>query len=164
MVPDRCLEPAIFYYQADAHPTELLGPAYDNVPFNTWIISSPHQLYIVQSGLNLHCRLLEPDHSAWQDVRCRFYLSVLGLQVLKEHFLAKCTSNHCWQDWHFFDLVFVVGVKYRVKIMFPPNNFWRDALIALEVCRMVYHYSPEVKFDFGNHAKKKKKRTDYTPF
>ena len=41
----------------------------------------------------------------------------------------------------------------KVKILFPLNNFWRDALISLEVCRMVYHYSIEVKFDFGNHSK-----------
>ena len=51
----------------------------------------------------------------------------------------------------FFDLVFVVEVKYKVKILFPFNNFWRDALISFEVCRMVYHYSIEFKFDFGNH-------------
>ena len=38
--------------------------------------------------------------------------------------------------WPFFDLVFVVGVKYKVKILFPLNNFWRDALISFKVCRM----------------------------
>ena len=26
--------------------------------------------------------------------------------------------------WPFYDSVFVVGVKYRVKILFPLNNFW----------------------------------------
>ena len=36
--------------------------------------------------------------------------------------------------WPFFDLVFVVGVKYKVKILFPLNSFWRDALISFEVC------------------------------
>ena len=33
----------------------------------------------------------------------------------------------------FLDLVFVVGIKYKVKILFPFNNFWRDALILFEV-------------------------------
>ena len=36
--------------------------------------------------------------------------------------------------WPFFDLVFVVGLKYKVKILFPLNNFWRDALISFKVC------------------------------
>ena len=49
--------------------------------------------------------------------------------------------------------LFVVGVKYKVKILCPLNNFWRDALTLFEVCRMVYHYSIEVQFDFGNHPK-----------
>ena len=30
--------------------------------------------------------------------------------------------------WPIFDLVFVVGVKYKVKILFPLNHFRRDAL------------------------------------
>ena len=55
--------------------------------------------------------------------------------------------------WPFFNLVFVVRVKYKVKILFSLSNFWRDALISLEVYRMVYHYSIEVKFEFGNHPK-----------
>ena len=29
-----------------------------------------------------------------------------------------------------FDLVFVVGVKYKVKILFSLDNFCRDALIS----------------------------------
>ena len=37
-----------------------------------------------------------------------------------------------------FGLVFVVGVKYRVKILFPLNNFY---------------YSIMVRFDFVNHLK-----------
>ena len=36
--------------------------------------------------------------------------------------------------WPFFDIVFVVGVKYKVKILFPLNNFWKDALLTFEVC------------------------------
>ena len=36
--------------------------------------------------------------------------------------------------WPFFNLVFVVGVKYKIKILFPLNNFWRDALISFKVC------------------------------
>ena len=36
--------------------------------------------------------------------------------------------------WPFFDLDFVVGVKYKVKILFNLNNVWRDALISFEVC------------------------------
>ena len=36
--------------------------------------------------------------------------------------------------WPFFDLVFVVGVKYKEKILFPINNFWRHALISFKVC------------------------------
>ena len=36
--------------------------------------------------------------------------------------------------WPFFNLFFIVGVKYKVKILFPLNNFWRDALISFEVC------------------------------
>ena len=56
--------------------------------------------------------------------------------------------------WPFFDLLCVVGVKYMVKILFPLNNLWRYALISFEVCRMVYHYTIEVKFDFGNNPKK----------
>ena len=36
--------------------------------------------------------------------------------------------------WPFFDLFFVVWVKYKVKILFPLNNFWRNALISFEVC------------------------------
>ena len=55
--------------------------------------------------------------------------------------------------WSFLDLFFVVGVKYKVKILFSLNNFGRDALISFEVCRMLYHYSIEVKFDFGNYPK-----------
>ena len=31
-------------------------------------------------------------------------------------------QNFC-QVMAFFDLVFVVGVKYKVKILFPINNF-----------------------------------------
>ena len=54
--------------------------------------------------------------------------------------------------WPFFDLVFFVfGAKYKVNILFALNNFWRDAVITFEVCRIVYRYSKEVKFDFGNH-------------
>ena len=55
--------------------------------------------------------------------------------------------------WPFFDLFFVVGVKYKIKILCPLNNSWRDVLIPFKVCRMVYHYSIEVKFDFGNYPK-----------
>ena len=29
--------------------------------------------------------------------------------------------------WPFFNLVFCVGVKHKVKILLPLNNFWRDA-------------------------------------
>ena len=36
--------------------------------------------------------------------------------------------------WPFFDLVFVVGIKYKVKILFLLNHFWRDALISFKVC------------------------------
>ena len=49
--------------------------------------------------------------------------------------------------------IVIVGVKYKVKILCPLNNLWMNALISFEVCRMVYHYSIEVKFDFGNHPK-----------
>ena len=49
-----------------------------------------------------------------------------------------------------FDLVFVFGVKYKVNILFALNSFWRDAIITFEVCRIVYRYSKEVKFDLGN--------------
>ena len=72
------------------------------------------------------------------------YRSGLILVIIRKN-LAKL--------WPFFGLVFVVGVKNKVKILFPLNNFWRDALISYQVCRMVYHYSIEVKFDFGNHPK-----------
>ena len=72
------------------------------------------------------------------------YRSGLILVIIRKN-LAKL--------WPFFSLVFVVGVKNKVKILFPLNNFWRDALISYQVCRMVYHYSIEVKFDFGNHPK-----------
>ena len=46
-----------------------------------------------------------------------------------------------------------IVVKYRVKILFPLNNFRTNAWISLKVCRMVYHYSIAVKFDFGNYQK-----------
>ena len=49
-------------------------------------------------------------------------------------------SNHpqnVGQVMALFDLVFVVGVKYKVKILFPLNNFWKDALISFEVCSEV---------------------------
>ena len=34
---------------------------------------------------------------------------------------------------------------------FPFNNFWRDVLISFKVCRTLYHYKIQVKFDIGNH-------------
>ena len=46
---------------------------------------------------------------------------------------------------------FVIGLKYKVKILIPLNKIRRDALISFEVCRMVSHDSIEVKFDFCNH-------------
>ena len=53
--------------------------------------------------------------------------------------------------WPFFDFVFVVGMKYRVKKLFPANMFWKDALISFEFCKIVYHYSIDFKLHFGNH-------------
>ena len=35
--------------------------------------------------------------------------------------------------------------------MFPFNNFCRDALIILKVCRRIYHCKIQVRFDSGNH-------------
>ena len=34
--------------------------------------------------------------------------------------------------WSFFDLAFVVGVKYKVKILFPLNHFWIDFIQSLQ--------------------------------
>ena len=34
---------------------------------------------------------------------------------------------------------------------FPINNFWRDVLILLKVCRRIYHCKIQVKFDISNH-------------
>ena len=34
---------------------------------------------------------------------------------------------------------------------FPINNFCRDALILLKVCRRIYHYKIQVKFDISNY-------------
>ena len=51
--------------------------------------------------------------------------------------------------WPFFDFGFVIRVKYKVKILFPLNNVWRDGLISFEVCKMVYHYNIEVKHQNG---------------
>ena len=48
--------------------------------------------------------------------------------------------------WPFFDLVFV-----GVLILFPINNFCRDALILLKVCRRIYHCKIQVKFDISNY-------------
>ena len=65
-------------------------------------------------------------------------------------------GNHLqnfFQVMALFRLSFCPWGKTQVKILFSLNNFWRDALISFKVCRMVYHYSIEVKFDFGNHPK-----------
>ena len=34
---------------------------------------------------------------------------------------------------------------------FLLNNFWRDALISFKLCRTLYHYKIQVKFDIDNH-------------
>ena len=34
---------------------------------------------------------------------------------------------------------------------FPLNNFWRDALISFKLCRTLYDWKVQVKFDIGNH-------------
>ena len=37
------------------------------------------------------------------------------------------------------------------RYLFPINNFCRDALIFLKVCRKIYYCKLQVKFDIGNH-------------
>ena len=63
-------------------------------------------------------------------------------QVMALFRLTLC----CWGKIHGKDIV--------SPQLFPLNNLWRYALISFEVCRMVYHYTIEVKFDFGNNPKK----------
>ena len=38
-----------------------------------------------------------------------------------------------------------------VDIGFPLNNFCRDTLISLEICRKIIHCKIQIKFDIGNH-------------
>ena len=45
--------------------------------------------------------------------------------------------------WPFFWLSFCCS--------FPLNNFWRDALISIKLCRTLYQRKIQVKFDIGNH-------------
>ena len=45
-----------------------------------------------------------------------------------------------------FHLVFI-----DVLILFPLNNFCRDALIFLKVCRRIYHCKLQVRLDIGNY-------------
>ena len=55
-----------------------------------------------------------------------------------------------------FRLSFCCWGKIKGKDIVSPQKLLkgcRDALISFEVCRMVYHYSTEAKFDFGNHPK-----------
>ena len=55
--------------------------------------------------------------------------------------------------WPFFDLVFVgvLIVFVGMLILVSINNFCRDALILLKVCRRIYHCKVQVSFDIGNH-------------
>ena len=47
-----------------------------------------------------------------------------------------------------------VGLLLVCWYWFPLNNFCRDSLITLKVCRRIYHCKMQVKFSIGNHQQK----------